>query len=1252
MPNAFTCGRRAFDVRVRHDADRGHNVVVRFADLVAVTDRVRALSVRQDKVTEICASLIGRSPSDAMTITDLLLRVPLFELPDNDTGTAPDDREPSDPPRRDRPDADRPAAAPAERASLTCEQVTAALDQIDRTEVASLRRTLVVRLLEQATADEQRWIRAATATDDPDRPTFGLVVSSVARTTQVPVRELRRAATLCGSLPLATRIAFERSEAGLRSVTIEPGRPVSPTVPEIHETASVLIDPPWPAVLEWNLRAERIQVHRRRGEVMVFDGHLRDVTEAVPTIVEQVAALPRGDLVLDGWADLDPGAHSGSRVTASWTSRTRTGMSAGGALFFDVLYDGAPVVDDPLSVRRELLASIVPESSIVPSLAFDDLDAIAATLNEGVSLGHDGFILKSLGDPYEGGFVKSSWRLVRGGPAVRLAVTAVERGSGDRSHLLTTVHLAAPDEHGRLHPVTKTTRGLTADRIVWQTGVFAELVLDDDEPGDVFNLRPEVTAFVTIDGVDDDGPDPSGVRLHRPRILGYERDGETLTSLRSLRELAHRPDDGHRAPSLPTLPAVLPTVAAPPPAADPGRPSDRATSNIPVLPPREASLPAVAGVNFEPYHEPKLASSRGPVRAVVAARMAALLWVLALLAAGLRERSTTDAVDGSLVVTVGWAGLVVAALLSISGWVWSDQLVRNAIRLDGRKPSRLRCLSAWTIPPIAVAILSFGVVPLEPTEPVDVRPAIIVAVFALAMWRPYSLIRRILATLTQLRSDVLVASAYLVDALGLGLVWWRLTLWQQRADDLSPDDVDVLVGTLAAVSVAMLLGLGVWLGLLESCRRALEHRRTSQRTRYEHRMLRLSGVDPGDPEVWWELVQRRAEDQRALEPGPHPSGEPVAPRALPTVEELLEQTRREHRLAFRRLGAEESERLESRLREEFTAIVGETTGPTARTAPHGPPGPDAPERDDERVHLARRSTADVDEVDPIDVLRRTSRTLRGRTVEPSKPVTGEIELLIDRAGSLEIEAALLEHRRALREELDHDLVPPTLYLIEAARLVMVVTFAALAIVNGWLVVNAVSADVIAETGALGADAVSDLDVARRWFWHLLTAGSAFVPIWAFVIVRKARQAGVEVARPRRIAVLAVLASAACIAGFLLDGDERGTVTLALSAVIVWSAVSAGFGLEPVRSWYGLPAWTLTSWTATLPVILALAWLAGLTAPIEPTVSLQRLTFTTILLAFGCARVTVISFLSSVDLEDKLRTSPELAVPARRRRRRR
>jgi ATP-dependent DNA ligase len=1244
-------------IRFNAAPDRVQNGSMLFVDLVAVLSDAEGLDARTEKVGRLGTFLRELSPTDASVCTELLLRGRLF---DGTEGT-PDDFG---------------AVEPRDHPTLSCEHLADVIAEIDQAPAEALRRSLIQQVMAQATRDEQHWIGVALGHEGLDRPTFDLIVSSAATAARVTVGSLRRAATLAGSLPLAVRIAFERGESGLESVAFEPGRPIPPTVAEGTEPPTGLLDMETPSLVEWKLRADRIQVHRLRGAVSVYDEQLNDVTGLVPVVVDQVASLRRDDLVLDGWVDIDRRSSSESSAVASWSRRSGARNDPGRALFFDVLFDGAPVVDEPLSSRRRLLTSIVPADSLMPTVEVGDLDAVAAAMNEAVRLGHEGLVVKPLDAPYEGGLTKSSWRTVDASHVVKLIVTAARRGTGSRSHLLSTVYLAARDEQGRLHEVGRTARGLSEELIIWQTGLFAELMIEDEEveSSRPFALRPEAIAVVAIDGVGTD-PDTGALTLRQPSIIGYQQGGEievaSLAELADLRDVGAGGDDDGDAdaehdgtadelPQLPRLPARGPAQVRSTPSGGIPRPTVAESFTLPMGSRPQTTAMArrsVADADFAPYEEPVMPRSRGQRPAVVAARVVALAWVLAMLAAALIARSDSGNIDGTTLSLIGRVGgIVVTVLLVVSGWAWSDHLVRTLTRLDGRRPNRVRCVTAWLTPPIVVFFNAIVVVPIEPTETVDVRPAIIVVSFAFAMWRPYALIRRILFTLTRLRSDGLIASVYIIDALSFGFLWWRLTLLAQSGTDVSRGEIDILVGAIAATAISIAMGLLVWLGVLNAADKAVAHRRASQRTRYEHRMLRLRGVDPTDPEVWWALVQRRADEQRAAE-AELEAGDDRA--ELPSVDELIESTRREHTVAFRRLGADESLQLEQRLLTEFSAILGgapPATDPDQRSAeaapgneelvargPNDHPAPALPgvpaivgrtDPDESSRTLGRDD-------DPIDAIRR--RVLR--KVDDTRD-RSDIEMLISRAGSLQIDAALAAHRDKAREERPAErLVPPRIFAIEMARLATVTTFGALTLAAALLVITSMGSDAAAGTNRLPSSVVSDLELGRKIFWSLLTVGAALIPLWSLTILRRARRAGVPGLRERRVVVLATVAAVACAAGFVFDRGDRGGLTLLLAIPIIWSAVSAGFCVEPARAWFELPSATLTACIATLPVIFGVAWLAGLGDATAPSASLQRLAFTTILLALGCARVTVMFVLTSLDLEDALRVSPELAVPA-------
>ena len=1033
--------------------------------------------------------------------------------------------------------------------------------------------------------------------------------------------------------------------------------------------ASVL-EPSDPSLTEWNVIADRIQVHRIRNEIRVFDDDLNDVTELVPIVVDQVAAIPRDDLVLDGWVDIDRRASPESTAVTGWTRQSPTRRRRERAVFFDVLLDGAPMVDVSLSERRAALEEIVPVDQRLPVLDVADPDALCTAMTESIALGHDGFVIKPWDAPYEGGLTRSSWRIVEATHIVRLVVTAARRGTRNRSHLLVAVHLGALDDRERPIEVARTSRGLSEETIVEQTGLFAQLMLDepDDSSSRTFHLRPEAVAIVAIDGVDL-APGSGEPTVRNPLILGYskhpELDVTTVAELTDLHESGHTeptadatdeedpgPGDSDRLPRLPdrgsldraSSPRPLPRGAHPG-ARSPSRRRWRRTLTAarPRVDPSARSSSSLTSSRCSPHRGQHVAVSSEP-------RAASCIWVLVLLAAALMERSETGPFDPGAVERIGQIGGVIVVLsLALTGWLWSDHLVRTLIQLDGRKPTRLRSATAWWSPVLISLALAVLVVPLEPTSPADIWPAIIVVVFAFVMWRPYTLVRRVFFSLTRLRSDSLIASGYILDVITFGLLWWRLSL---LGDGVSGGGVDILVGALGAAAISMTLSAVVWRSLLRAADKGVAHRRASQRTRYEHRMLRLRGVDPTDPEVWWELVQRRADKEREAAA----AAEEAERAEFPTVDDLIETAHREHPVAFRRLGEQESSELEERLRTEFTAILGDASttaapehlelptdaGADLAEASPSPEVPEEPEVAGDEDAAAAIAPSGRRQEDPVEAMRRKARAREEVEVERS-----DLEQLISRAGSLQIDAALAAQRRKDQNAGPGErLLPPRLFAIEAVRFVTATTFAVMALATAWLVIVSMGSDAAAGTGRLSSSVIDDLELGREFFWGFFTVGATLVPLWSHTIMRRARVAGVHGLRLRRVRVLGVIAAIACIAGFVLDGSDRGVITLLLAVPIVWSAVSAGFCVEPVRAWFSLPSTTLTACIATLPVIVGLAWLAGLVGSIEPTVSLQRLAFTTILLTLACVRVTVMFVLTSLDIEAAIRASPRLATPAR------
>ena len=222
------------------------------------------------------------------------------------------------------------------------------------------------------------------------------------------------------------------------------------------------------------------------------------------------------------------------------------------------------------------------------------------------------------------------------------------------------------------------------------------------------------------------------------------------------------------------------------------------------------------------FPEPELLGSHRIRPAVLVARCAVFVWAVGVVIAAIAARSnaTGSSDRGTTVTLVGWLGVIVLIVLSVLGWRWSDRKTRNIHLLEARLPTRFWCIRAWLAPLLWFALMSVTVLQLEPTELLDVRPPIVVPIFAAALWRPYALVRRILASLIRIRSDALVGTAYVLDLAAFGLLWWQLWTLPDLIAAPNVGTLDVFIGVSAAAAVALGANIVIWVTLLRTVERA------------------------------------------------------------------------------------------------------------------------------------------------------------------------------------------------------------------------------------------------------------------------------------------------------------------------------------------------------------------------------------------------------------------------------------------------
>ena len=372
----------------------------------------------------------------------------------------------------------------------------------------------------------------------------GLMADAIARAASVPATAVRRAAMLSGDLSQTARIALTAGQPALDAITLTIGRPIQPMLATTATDVADALASTGAASVEWKLDGARIQAHRRADDVKLFTRNLHDVTDRLPDVVRLLRALPNSELVLDAevlGVDDDGTPHAFQDTMSAFIADPTAGL---GIAFFDCIHlDGADLLDEPLSTRLDALVSIT-DLPTIPGTRTDDPAAAQAVLDDALTQGHEGVMVKALDSHYAAGRRGKTWRKIKPVHTLDLLVVAVEWGSGRRRGLLSNLHLAAVDpESGQPVMVGKTFKGLTDALLTWQTEQF--LALETHRSGHVVHVRPELVVEVALDGAQASTRYPGGVTLRFARVRRYRPDkspteADTLDAVRALLPRARR----------------------------------------------------------------------------------------------------------------------------------------------------------------------------------------------------------------------------------------------------------------------------------------------------------------------------------------------------------------------------------------------------------------------------------------------------------------------------------------------------------------------------------------------------------------------------------------------------------------------------------------------------------------------------------------------------------------------------------------
>ena len=514
---------------------------MRLATLVETSSRVAATPGRIAKVSLIADLLRQAAPQEVEIVTAYLsgrLRQGKIGL-----GWASFDAASSVP-----PDPHGDLFAAENDAPLTVSEVDTAFERLSHLggqRSAAARTRILADVTRRTTSDERMFLIRLAIGELRQGALAGLMEEAVAKASELPLEEIRRAVMLAGDLPAVARAALTEGRDALALYHLTLFRPIQPMLAQVAEGVSDALERLGEAGFEYKLDGARVQVHRSGPEVRVYSRRLNEVTEAVPELVEAVLQLNARDLVLDGEVIAFDAAGAPQPFQTTMrrfgrrldVERMRAELPLRTFLFDLLRLDDRDLLDAPARERIAALTDLAP-TLVVPRRVTADAAEADAFYDEALAAGHEGVMAKSLGAPYQAGSRGFAWLKIKPAHTLDLVVLAVEWGSGRRKGWLSNIHLGARNpETGDYVMLGKTFKGMTDAMLRWQTERFQELATS--RQGNVVTVRPEQVVEVAFGDVQESPQYPAGLALRFARVKRYRDDkpaseADTVDSVRAI----------------------------------------------------------------------------------------------------------------------------------------------------------------------------------------------------------------------------------------------------------------------------------------------------------------------------------------------------------------------------------------------------------------------------------------------------------------------------------------------------------------------------------------------------------------------------------------------------------------------------------------------------------------------------------------------------------------------------------------------
>jgi len=385
--------------------------------------------------------------------------------------------------------------------------------------------------------------------------------------------DIEAAFNVCSDL---SEIAFMLAKDGInpvREVRTNVGIPIRMMAAKKLSSPEEIIEKAGGKVLVENkYDGERVQVHKKGNEVILYSRRQEVITNQYPDVVEVVQNNVKADTcVMEGeCVAIDPSTGKMRPFQELMRRRRKTDIEATQAevpiavFFFDILYlDGKDVTALPMLKRRDLMENIVQKTDKVQLTVAeltDNPERLQAIFEEAIESGHEGVIAKATHNEstYQAGSRSWLWIKLKASyteglaDSADLVVVGALHGRGKRTGLYGAILASAYDVDSDTYPtVCKIGTGFTDEMLAEFKERLEKHKLEQKNPKVISDIEADVW-FEPVEVIEVLGDEitlspthpagrqilkDGGLAIRFPRFTGRWRDDKDPTQATSVDDL-------------------------------------------------------------------------------------------------------------------------------------------------------------------------------------------------------------------------------------------------------------------------------------------------------------------------------------------------------------------------------------------------------------------------------------------------------------------------------------------------------------------------------------------------------------------------------------------------------------------------------------------------------------------------------------------------------------------------------------------